>query len=141
MTCAGFAVISCASRPVVVPSHSATRVISAIVHEGHRFNHSVVTEADYPKSFWPQDIHEIARSLEPEELEILARSLDTADLEVRQVAQVAKAVAEVIEKVFNIVKDKLEKDKAVSSMIPLPFTAPSISLFLPGAWTIHAAYR
>ena len=121
MACAGFAVISCASRPVAAPFHDATKAISAIVHEGHRFNHSVVTDADYPKSFRPQDIHKIARSLEPEELQILARSLDTADLEERQAAEVAEGVAaaaEVIEKVFNIVKDHIEKDKAVSRIIP-----------------------
>ena len=130
MACAGFAIISCASRPVDAPFHDATKVISAIVHEGHRFNHSVVTEADYPQSFRPQDIHEIARSLEPEELRILARSLDTADLEIRQVGQVVKVVAEVIEKVFNIVKAKIEQDKAVSSVIPYPslrLQFPSIS--------------
>lgn len=117
MACAGFAVISCASRPVAAPFHDATKVISAIVHEGHRFNHSVVTDADYPNSFRSQDIHEIARSLEAEELQILARSLDTTDLEERQVAQAVKVVAEVIEKVFNIVKAKIEKDKAVSGIL------------------------
>ena len=144
MACAGFAVISCASHPVAAPFHDATQVISAIVHEGHRFNHSVVSEVDYPKSFRPQDIHEIARSLEPEELQILARSLDTVDLEGRQIGQVVKVVAEVIEKVFNIVKAKLEQDKAVSSIIPylsLRPQSPSISPNLPGAFRIHAANR
>ena len=124
MACAGFAVMSSASRLVAAPFHDATQVISAIVHEGHRFNHSVVSEVDYPKSFRPQDIHEIARSLEPEELQILARSLDTVDLEGRQVAEVVKVVAEVIDQVFNIVKEKIEKDKAVRSITSMPYLSP-----------------
>ena len=119
MACAVFAVISCSSRPVADLFHNATKAISTIVHEGHRFNHSVVTDVDYPKSFRQQDIHEIARLLEPEELQILARSLDTVDLEERQGAgEVIGVALEVLEKVFDIVYDLIKNDKAVSRIIP-----------------------
>ena len=98
------------------------------------------------KSLRPEDIHEIARSLKPEDLEVLGRSLEPEDLAERQIAQVVKVVAKVIEKVFNIVKNKIEHDKVVSKHRTLSFhyvlncDIPN-SVFLTGPFRAHAANR
>ena len=142
LVCADFALVSYASQ--ITPLHILNNT-HPLVLRGMLGGHleSIVSRTDFPEFLRSEDIHEIARSLEPKDLEVLGRSLEPKDLAERQIAQVVKVVAKVIEKVFKIVKNKIEQDKAVSKhYILLSYCVDcDIPLFLTGPFKVHPANR